>query len=216
MINYGIIQHSIEHYEQVGFQRVESPWTVTNPISDITRPKWAGEFTIKEKEKVLVASGEQSFLAMYNKGFLPKGKFQTVTPCFRDEKFDALHTKYFIKNELIITDDTSLFQLRLMVNQAREFFRDYCLRLKKDDDFLIVANTIDDVLIVKTTSGKDIVVDEVDVNDTYKWPTYDLVYRGIELGSYGIRKCSFLTWIYGTGVAEPRLSQVIEMYGISH
>jgi len=35
-------------------------------------------------------------------------------------------------------------------------------------------------------------------------------YNGVELGSYGIRECKFLKWIYGTGCAEPRLSQVIK------
>lgn len=35
---------------------------------------------------------------------------------------------------------------------------------------------------------------------------YDITYKGIELGSYGMRKCEFLEWVYGTGCAEPRLS----------
>ena len=38
---------------------------------------------------------------------------------------------------------------------------------------------------------------------------YDIDYHGIELGSYGIRHCQFLNWIYGTGCAEPRLSKVM-------
>lgn len=33
---------------------------------------------------------------------------------------------------------------------------------------------------------------------------------GIELGSYGIRTCDYLEYIYGTGCAEPRLSQTIK------
>jgi hypothetical protein len=41
--------------------------------------------------------------------------------------------------------------------------------------------------------------------------TYDIVDSrfGIELGSYGTREYKNLKWIYGTGVAEPRLTQVI-------
>lgn len=55
MINYKNIQDSIEFYENRGFKRVESPWTVTKAISDITKPKFGpnetvSDFTIKEKK----------------------------------------------------------------------------------------------------------------------------------------------------------------------
>jgi len=41
---------------------------------------------------------------------------------------------------------------------------------------------------------------------------YDIVSKkgGFELGSYGIRRCDYLEWVYGTGIAEPRLSRVIQ------
>lgn len=181
MINYSIIDQSVRFYESKGFQRVESPWTVTKAISDITKPEGSGEWTIKEKNKVLVASGEQSFLYLYNKGFLPKGKFQTVTPCFREEPFDDIHTKYFIKNELIITDEVSHDRLMDVINDADKFFAKYL-------DNYVQFNMNSD-----GTSG-------------------DLSYKGIELGSYGIRECGFLKWIYGTGVAEPRLTRVMKKY----
>lgn len=43
---------------------------------------------------------------------------------------------------------------------------------------------------------------------------FDIVDKNnkIELGSYGIRKYDKYSWIYATGVAEPRLSQVLELY----
>lgn len=189
---------SIDYYESCGFKHIESPWTITKEIANITKPKGCNDFTVKEKNKVLVASGEQSFLYLYNKGFLPKGKYQTITPCFRDESFDVYHTKYFIKNELMITDNVCIDELNRVVECARDFFRKYCLLPKKNDYY--VSSDVDDVLIKP-------------------WPNtnkaFDLEYRGIELGSYGIRKCEFLEWIFGTGVAEPRLSRVMETYGIS-
>jgi hypothetical protein len=215
MINYGIIDQSIKFYEGLGFQRIESPWTVTPEISSITKPSFAKDFSIAEKNKVLVASAEQSFLYLYNKGFLPKGKFQSVTPCFRDEVFTPLHTKYFVKNELIATDNVSKEALRSMVHCARDFFRQFCLLPKVNDNYVSSTKEKNDVLIVSTDNGRNVVVDDVDVNDGYLYPSYDLVYRGIELGSYGIRKCNFLTWIYGTGVAEPRLTRALKTYGIS-
>lgn len=214
MINYRIIDDAIQFYEAAGFERVESPWTVTQATLDITKPPGASSFSIKEKNKSLVASGEQSFLYLYTKGFLPPGKFQTVTPCFRDDSFDSLHTKYFVKNELIVTDDVSLKQLRFVVHTAREFFRKYCLAPRDNDSYLVSSGVSSDVDIVDTSNGKMEVVPDVELNDPYLYPQYDLMYRGIELGSYGIRKCDFLTWIYGTGVAEPRLTRTLKKYGI--
>ena len=183
MIDYNKIAASIEHYGSYGFKRIESPWTVTKAIADITRPIECNNFTIEEKKKVLVASGEQSFLYLYNKGFLPKGRFQTVTPCFRDEPFDAFHTKYFIKNELIVTDSVGMDFLCKVVNLAEHFFRTY------------IKNGI---VILQTSET-----------------SYDITYEGIELGSYGIRKCDYLEWIYGTGIAEPRLTRTLKKYGLS-
>ena len=41
---------------------------------------------------------------------------------------------------------------------------------------------------------------------------FDICIDGNELGSYGIRECEFLKWIYATGCAEPRLSTLIKKY----
>ena len=175
MINYNRIHRSIEYYRSKSYQRVESPWTVTKPVSEITKPKGSKEWTIIEKDKVLVASGEQSFLYMYLKGFLPKGKFQTVTPCFRDETFDELHTKYFMKNELIITDDVTIENLSKIVEDAKNFLE------------VEINHKIE---VVNTELG------------------YDLEIDGMELGSYGIRNCGYLDWIFVTGLSEPRTSYI--------
>lgn len=40
---------------------------------------------------------------------------------------------------------------------------------------------------------------------------YDILYKNIELGSYGIRKFKEKEWIYATGLAEPRFSVVKNM-----
>ena len=173
MINYLNLHNSIEYYESKGYKRIESPWTVTPQISAITKPKDCIDYELKHNKKVLVASGEQSFLYLYLKGFLPKGRFQTITLCFRDELFDDLHTKYFMKNELIITDIVNKYNLLEMINSCYDFF-----------ETLLGSKTE----VIETSIGSDI------------------YYDNIELGSYGIRECGFLKWIYGTGCAEPRLS----------
>ena len=181
MINYKIISDSINYYETNGYVRIESPWTVSEYIDNITKPKDIDSFQLKHNNKCLVASGEQSFLYLYLKEFLPKGQFQTTTPCFRYESFDYSHTKYFIKNELIKTDIVNKNELDKMVDICLNFYKRY----------------IPTVNIITTDIG------------------YDIEYNGYELGSYGIRECEFLKWIYGTGCAEPRLSKIISSYGIS-
>ena len=42
--------------------------------------------------------------------------------------------------------------------------------------------------------------------------SFDLEYQKIELGSYGIREYRGHKWIYATGLAEPRTSQVKNIY----
>lgn len=39
----------------------------------------------------------------------------------------------------------------------------------------------------------------------------DLVYKGIEVGSYGYRQYKEMKWIYGTGLALPRFSKAIAL-----
>lgn len=79
MIDYNLINESLIYYENNEFKRVEIPWTVSANVDNITKPKDAVAFQLKHNNKCLVASGEQSFLYLYLKNFLPKGKFQGVT-----------------------------------------------------------------------------------------------------------------------------------------
>lgn len=193
MIDYQKIADSIKHYESKGFKRIESPWAVSKAISDITRPaekKASNDYVIKHNNKALVASGEQSFLYLNLKNFLPPGMYQTTTPCFRNESFDFTHSKYFMKNELIITDGLLTRERILKIAQdAKEFFEKYL-------------------------PSEALTIDKVDDNsyDVNCRVTYKGEERIIELGSYGIRSCEFLTWIYGTGIAEPRLSRTQKLY----
>lgn len=143
MINYGIIQVSIEYYTNLGFQRIETPWMVSEYTDSLTRPEGVKPFTIEINKKNLVASGEQSFLELHLKRYLPNGKYQTTTPCFRAEPRDNLHCKTFIKNELIITDDVNDKKLADMIENTLSFFKIY----------------IPDAKVVETKIGFDIEVD---------------------------------------------------------
>ena len=111
------------------------------------------------------------------------GQFQTITPCWRYETFDSLHTKYFIKNELIETKTVTTERLNQVVEIAVDFFSKYFPR----NDLEV---TSDGISVLQM----------------------DIEYKGIELGSYGIRTCPYLEWIYATGAAEPRISSTIKRF----
>lgn len=185
MINYRILAYSQEFYEKKGFKIIETPWTVTSEVSNITKPDFVkDEFFMPGKNKTFVGSAEQGFLYLYLKGFLPKGKFQSVSPCMRNDSFDFLHTKYFMKNELIVTDEVTDSKLLEVIEYAKEFFSAYLSKNK------LTVDQNDD--------------GSFDIN-------YNLRDMRIELGSYGIRSCEFLDWIYATGCAEPRLSRAMNI-----
>lgn len=179
MIDYNNLNNSVNHYTNHGFNRIEVPWLVTEAVDSITRPKNVQPYIVEAKNKNLIASGEQGFLYLYLKEYLPKGSFQTVTPCFRNDSFDFTHTKYFMKNELIQTDIVTQKRLEEVTKIALEFFQQFFNR----------ALTVD-----VTSDGFDIMLDDY------------------ELGSYGIRECEYLKWIYATGWAEPRMSKLINLY----
>lgn len=186
MIDYKNLNDSIVYYDACGYKRLELPWTVSKDVAKMTMPHDKMMSVIEHSGRVLPGSAEQCFLHQYMQGRLPLGKFQSVTPCFRDEIVDELHQKQFMKNELIITDDVSEINLMQMIECAKLFM---ALSLKID-----VEN-----LHVNKSNGFEL--------------SYDIEYRGagiynIELGSYGIRECHFVKWIYGTGCAEPRMSYV--------
>ena len=111
--------------------------------------------------------------AGYN-GF-PIGCHDDILPW--DKQGDFLHTKYFIKNELIDTGDVSEKNLKNIIEVCLDFFQKY----------------LPESEAVQTEFG------------------WDIEWKGYELGSYGIRSCEFLDWIYATGVAEPRFSSLINL-----
>lgn len=182
-INYTLFGMAQQHYEQEGFHPVEVPWMVTSEVSNITKPFGIESNIVANKKKELVASGEQSFLYQYLKGYLPKGTYQTVTPCFRNEPYDLTHSKQFMKLELIDTGMPDEISLDMMVKSSFKFFKS------------IMPKKLHEHLKIVETGSK----------------MFDIELGGYELGSYGIRECEFLKWIYGTGIAEPRFSQVVSI-----
>lgn len=176
-INWSRLVSALNFYNALGWKQIDLDWTVDTEISLITKPSLKRSFFLEEKE--LVASGEQSFLQLMSQFKLEPGRYCGITPCFRDDEEDYLHSKYFMKVELIDTLNVNNKSLEEIILCAKKFFSNYL-----------------DVKIVKLDDN-----------------SYDIVEAKteFELGSYGIREYDNLKWVFGTGLAEPRLSKVLRL-----
>lgn len=184
MIDYERLGRSQTYYAENGFYRIEVPWIINSAITDLTKPSYVESHMIANSLDALVGSGEQSFLYMYMKGHLPEehGRYQTITPCFRQDSTDFIHNETFMKNELIILSEVNEKTLIDVIDICKVFF--YAEIGVKPE--LITA------------------YDESGLH-------YDLECKGVEVGSYGIRDLGFLKYIYATGCAEPRTTAVKKM-----
>ena len=190
MIDYNKIASALDYYQGLGYQYIEVPWVVEPAFDYATKPNNKKAFEVRldhiglsEPIQVgnLIASGEQAFLQLAVKEGL-KGRYVCATPCWRDDKPDALHQRQFFKVELFQVNDPHRPMMDMMLDAA-DFFHRYVrchFEIKGEDAYDVV------------TRGK-----------------------GIELGSYGVRTQEIsgqtISWVYGTGCAEPRLSTAINM-----
>lgn len=197
-IEYDIAAKAIAYYELAGYAYVDVPWQVSFDAIMITVPSFfSKEDVVKTNPNGFVASGEQSFLQMVIDKKLSKGKYCCATPCFRpnDDLKDGLHFPNFFKVELIeymgddFYDGTKVAgKVDSMIEKAAIFMENI---LGKD---LSIEPIIDDERIGCQSSCCCDIVTPV---------------TNVELGSYGFRMADRIgSWIYGTGVALPRLTIV--------
>lgn len=185
IIDYKKIADGVKYYSRFGFTEIAVPWIISAESYSAT--KQHGNLKNRDFSTLdgfLNASGEQSFLELMISG-AQLGRCLCVTSCFRDEKVDDIHHKYFVKVELIdmlVTNDN----LKNIIDVCRDFFDMYfwCYQ------------------------GVEV------ISTNYSDQSFDIVDRkfGIELGSYGIRRYRDFEWIYATGLAMPRLDYVLSLY----
>jgi hypothetical protein len=181
IVDYQKITNAIDFYVNHGFQYIDVPWHASEKAISITVPGDSRITKINTHPINLVGSGEQVFIDLMMQKKLTFGRYICVTPCFRDDRIDELHGPYFLKAEWISINPKEP-QMELA----------WCV-FKSVGFFETYIN-------VREEKKEDNTIDIVSQN------------KGIELGSYGIQSVSEVgTWIYGTAVAEPRLSLAIEM-----
>lgn len=210
-IDYQKLGQAQAAYEALGYKPVEVPWRVSIDTINVTKPTHAerDDYVIAGTNKALLASGEQGFLYLLLKGFLPVGKYQTITPCFRNEAHDRYHSKQFMKLELIellAEPIATNEQIEAMLHDALGVFKALSdpthTRIVYEMTHNGLTERHPDPTGVRGTRTYDAQVQMPDLNP-------DATARCIEIGSYGARRCAFGTWIYGTGLAEPRFSRAL-------
>lgn len=189
-IDWKRIANAIEFYQSYGYTYVELPYVVPNLISRITAESGIVSINadLGDGGTDLVGSAEQSFLHLALNGNLDLTKrYVGCTPCFRNEVLDDLHQKHFMKVELFVP----FMELSGTVTRP------------------IAATVINVAIDAKLFFRQYAEVDVVPIDDTC-----DIMLNGIEIGSYGFRRVRDisgrgLSWVYGTGLAEPRFSQAL-------
>lgn len=197
MIDYKLLGEAQSYYSKFGYNYIEVPWMVSANCDNITKPAGVKEMKIEYNGKHIIASGEQGFLYLRMKGYINDGRYQTITPCFRNEAQDNIHQKMFMKCELIefvpIGMDMDELKAKMddVAKDAYAFFEIHAKDPRKLD-----YTAFDEIFPPVTKSLCRNLCQR------------DIVYKGFEIGSYGIREYNDIAWIYGTGLAEPRFSKI--------
>lgn len=143
---FNLFQEARAFYSEYGFKYIETPWYVSRKSIDLTRPDGVIPHTINYPgwSAYLVGSAEQGFLHIYDQ--LEKGKpYMSITPCFRDDKEDELHQRYFMKLELFMKGG-SYSDCDFFKEEAGAFFQSqgvetYTLRTAEDSYDLITLDS---------------------------------------------------------------------------
>jgi hypothetical protein len=180
------------YYSRAGYKHADVPMLVSEKVNSLTCPDHVVPFKHSD-EKVYTGSAEQGFLQLLDNEVLPMGKHMALTPCWRNEPvLDDLHLNVFVKLELIHIPyldnyDTAEEVLDDMVHCAIGFVASHTQMNRKSFDVYTVP-----------------------VSDGCSLLQYDLMTKGMELGSYGIRQDSWgKYYVFGTGIAEPRFTYAI-------
>ncbi len=179
-IDWQLLGNALHFFQKNGYRYVEVPWVVHESIVQLTLPEGASPFKV-ENVGSLIGSAEQGFLSLRIENKLEAGKYVSCSPCFRNEPhLDKYHQTQFMKVELYDDKNVSEDTKWDMMENVEDFLAEY--------SEINLSN-------LKLSHSK---------NET------DIELNGIEIGSYGIRTIKDHSWVYGTGLALPRLSLAID------
>lgn len=181
-ISWPRVGRAVEFYTNNGFTPVETPWRVSVEVFRTTSPASAVPLRCRlPPERPEILVGSAEQGLLTLMPTLSSGRYLSVSPCFRDGERDDLHFADFVKVELCVVAPLNTGSSTMeTLRVARDFFLSEHL----------------DTEVVTTDIG------------------FDLEGHGVEVGSYGHRTATVdgvhVSWVYGTGLAEPRFSQALQ------
>jgi hypothetical protein len=180
-IDWRLLSSAVEYYKNCGYHYVEVPWLVHESVNRMTLPRNTSSLKIENKGS-LIGSAEQGILSLVLSNQLERGKYVACSPCFRNEPhLDKYHQTYFMKVELYNDIDVNEIAVGCMIHTV--------------EDFLTYE--------IEGLQRYQLIHDD-------KTNEIDILLNGIEIGSYGIRTINGHSWVYGTGLALPRLTLAME------
>jgi hypothetical protein len=183
-----MLHRAIELWQAQGLQYVDLPWVVPKEFSDATRPAECRD--LRTFHGSFVASGEQSFLQLWEAGQLAGARgYVGWTPCLRDDKLDATHQHGFMKAEWFVP---------VVAVNPRDAYGSLMQLVKiQVEVFRLVAKDCGEPM------QGSIEVVEMGAEQL------DIELNGIEIGSYGRREFRGRHYLYGTALALPRFTQAM-------
>lgn len=180
MIEWKILANAIQFYIDLGYDYVEVPWMVSKEACEITAPPG------KQLLRTLEGTNEYGYpVGSAEQGFLQLSLTGKLPPgnyvtCSPCFRNGDYGDKWHFPQFMKVELFDSLPQGDLSLSNM--------------------------VFSAKCFFSKFALPEIREINET----ALDLEIDGIEVGSYGIGKYKDFSWVYGTGVAEPRLSQILK------
>jgi elongation factor P--beta-lysine ligase len=138
-VDWAMLARAYDFYKSKGYEYVETRWLQSVETVSITAPTQNHIIRTNLNDLALIGSAEQAFIAMD----LPRGRYFSISPCFRVEREDALHQTQFVKLELFQNYHEDWLRLLL---DANTFFSQYAT-----------------IQTVQTPEGFDLEVNEVEI-----------------------------------------------------
>lgn len=186
IIDYKLLAKAVKYFGKKGFTQIEVPWRVQKEAINST---FDSSLSFKSDDKFLIGSAEQGIIQLILEDKIKGNQIMSVSPCFRNEKEDYYHQQEFMKLELMYLSYHEISAEDFQFNYIRNTVIDFItkeLRIKKED------------IVIKETNNESSVYSE------------DILINGVEYGSYGIRYFKNKYYIYGTGIALPRVSKILK------